>query len=354
MSMTGLVRRNRRHAGACVAGLALALITGAAQAAKVTIGTTAVATDVGFFIADQRGYFRQAGIEPELIPFASAAQMVAPLGAGQLDVGSGTVAAGLYNGVSRGINLRIVADKGSIAPGYEYSTLVIRKDLADGGKYRSLRDLKGLKIATAAQGAGSESALNEALKKGGLRFEDVEVVYMGFPEMLAALANKAIDGGITNEPTLSLVLNRGMAVRASGEAIYPGQQTAVVLYSETFMKKQRGIAEKFMVAYVRALRDYNDALKDGKLKGPGAETIISILTKATAIKDPAVYASMTAFAANPDGGLNMAALDNDLAFFRARGLVSDQNVTSASLVDESFIAQAVRELGPYSSRAKGN
>ena len=63
------------------------------------------------------------------LPFASAAKMVVPLGTGDLDVGGGTVAAGLYNAVARGINIKIVADKGSIAQGYEYSTLLVRKDL---------------------------------------------------------------------------------------------------------------------------------------------------------------------------------------------------------------------------------
>jgi NitT/TauT family transport system substrate-binding protein len=331
---------------ACWLGLVVGL-PAHAEVTTVTIGTTNVATDAGFFIADQLGYFRDQGIAPQFVRFASAAGMIAPLGTGQLDVGSGTVAAGLYNAVARGVALRIVADKGSIQPGYEFSTLVIRKDLADSGRYKALKDLKGMTIATAAQGAGSESSLNEALKKGGLRWDDVNVVYMGFPEMLAALRNKGIDGGVTNEPTLELVLSQGIAVHAADAPIYPGQQTAVVLYGEGFMKDRHELAEKFMVAYVHAIRDYNDALKDGKLIGPGSDKIIGILTQATAVKDPAVYGRMTAFAVNPDGRVNVAALDNDLSFFRNRGLVTDQKLTAASLVDQSYVAHAEAVLGPY-------
>jgi NitT/TauT family transport system substrate-binding protein len=323
------------------------LLSPMAQAETVVIGTANTATDVGFYLADARGYFREAGIEPKIVPFNSAAQMVAPLGTGQLDAGGGTVAAGLYNGVARGINLRIVADKGSIANGYEYSTLVIRKSLADEGKYKSLADLKGLKLAAAAQGAGSESSLNEALKKGGLRFSDISVVHMGFPEMLAALSNNAIDGGVTNEPTLSLVLQKGIAVRASPDAIYPGQQTAVVLYSEQFMRDRRALAEKFMIAYVRAIRDYNSALKGGKLAGPGAEDIIKVLTEYTPVKDASIYRQMSAFAVDPDGRLNLPALDNDLSFFRERGLISDAKLQAQSVVDNSFVEAAVAKLGPY-------
>lgn len=331
-----------------ISGSVLCAGGGMAAAEPVTIGTANTATDVGFYLAEARGYFKDAGIEPKLIPFASAAQMIAPLGTGELDVGGGTVAAGLYNSVSRGINLRIVADKGSITQDYEYSTLIVRKDLADSGRYKGLSDLKGLKIAAAAQGAGSESSLNEALKKGGLKFGDVDVLHMGFPEMLAALNNKVIDGCVTNEPTLSLALKQGVAVRASKDVIYPGQQTAVVLYSEKFMKSRRALGEKFMVAYLRAIRDYNRALKDGKLAGPGADEIIKVLTEATPVKDPAVYRTMNAFAVDPDGKINLAALDNDLAFFRERGLIKDQKLGSADVVDQSFAAAAVKELGPAS------
>jgi NitT/TauT family transport system substrate-binding protein len=331
-----------------VACVAAGLVLGAparAQIAQVTVGITNTATDVGFFIADKRGYFRDAGIAVTMTPFASAARMIAPLGTGQLDVGAGTVAAGLYNAVERGIGIRIVADKGSVAEGYEFSTLLVRKDLVDSGRYKTLADLKGMTIATAAQGSGSESSLNEALKKGGLKFADVNVVYMGFPEQLAAYRNKGIDAGITNEPTVTRTIREGYAVRASPQAIYPGQQTAVVLFSESFAGR-RALAQKFMNAYLRAVRDYNGALKDGRLAGANARDIIVILTEYTAIKDAATFAGMTAFAVNPDGQVNTASLKNDLDFFKQRALV-DGKVSVDQVIDHSFADEAVRVLGPY-------
>jgi NitT/TauT family transport system substrate-binding protein len=224
--------------------LAASLSVASAQAPEqVNVGLTDTSSDVAFFIADKKGYFRNEGIAVTTTSFASAAKMIAPLGTGQLDVGGGTVAAGLYNAVERGINIKIVADKASIKDGYEYSTLLVRKDLADSGRYKDLSDLKGMTIAAAAQGAGSESSLNEALKKGGLKFSDVNVVYMGFPEMLAAFKNKGIDAGVTNEPTVTRSISEGFAVRASKNAIYPGQQTAVALYSDEFIKR-RAVAQK--------------------------------------------------------------------------------------------------------------
>jgi len=317
-----------------------------AQTEKVGIGITNAATDAGFFIAQKKEYFRAEGIEITTTPFASAAGMIAPLGRGQLDVGAGTVAAGLYNAVEQGILLRIVADKGSVTDKLEYSTLVVRKDLVDSGRYKSLADLKGMTVAAASPGSGSESSLNEALKKGGLRFTDVKVVYMGFPQMFVALTNKGIDAAVSNEPTLTRALREGAAVRASKDIIYPGQQTAVVLYSEDFAQKRRPVAQKFLNAYIRAVRDYNDAILGARLAGPNAAEIIAILTEYTEIKDRETYANMNAFAVNPNGGVNAETLRNDYNFFRERGLVSAA-ITVDRVIDKSFAEEALRVLGPY-------
>jgi NitT/TauT family transport system substrate-binding protein len=324
-----------------------------AQAATVQVGIASTVSDVGFFIADKKGYFRQEGLDVKFTPFSSAARMIAPLGGGELDVGGGTVSAGLYNAVGRNIRLRIVADKGSIQPGYGFSALLVRKDHVDGGRYRSFKDLKGMKIAIGAKGTGTASALNEALKLGGLAYGDVEVLELGYPQHLIAYANKAIDASITNEPTVTLTVRAGVAVRVAGnDEIYPGQQTAVVLYSEEFARNRADEALKFMRAYLKGVRDYNDALRHGRLAGPNPDEVIANLTEYTSIKDADVFRSLSPNACNPDGAVNVAALKKDLAFFREQNLIQKGDVTVETVIDHSFADKVVQELGPYRSKAE--
>ena len=77
--------------------LALALLAsafsplGAQPLTKVTVGVTNSATDVGFFIAHKKNYFRDEGIDAEFIVFDSAARMIAPLASGELDVAAGGI-----------------------------------------------------------------------------------------------------------------------------------------------------------------------------------------------------------------------------------------------------------------------
>ena len=318
-----------------------------AQSAKITVGTTNSNSDAPFFIAEAKGYFREQGLAVELLPFDSAAKMVAPLGTGQLDVAAGAPSAGLYNAALRGIDLRIVADKGSAPKGYGYLPLMVRKALVDDGKVKSVRDLKGMKIAEVAPATASLCTLDAALRTGGLSYKDVQEIFLGFPDHFTAFTNGAIDGGITAEPIATRCVEAGVAVRfMRDDEFYPNQQIACVLYGGPFIKNKGDSAKKFMIAYIKAARDYNDALKDGKLAGPNAGEVIAILTKFTAIKNPAVYRAITPNGNDPNGKLNVESLRKDLDVFKAGGFVKG-NVSVDRVVDESFAEAAVTALGPY-------
>lgn len=345
-----------KRAGALILAFVVLLLSSAPFAADlvaVRVGIVNASSDVGFFIADKKGYFRQEGISVSFTEFDSGARMVAPLGAGQLDVGAGSVSAGLYNAVARGIEIKIVADKGSTPPGYGFQPLLVRKDLVDSGRYKTLKDLKGMKIAGSAPGSASTSTLNEALKKAGLKYGDVDRVFLSFPQHVIALQNKAIDAAMTTEPSATKAVESGAAIRVMGDdEIYPNHQLAVVLYAGGFIKEKPELARKFMRAYLRAVRDYNDALKNGKLAGPKADEVIAILTEYTKVKDPAVYRAITPQGCNPDGHVHVPSLKNDLQFFLQQAQIQG-TVTVEQILDMSFADAAVKDLGLYRAAARG-
>jgi NitT/TauT family transport system substrate-binding protein len=316
------------------------------------VASAGIASDIGFFLALKKGYFRDEGLTVELTQMANAPAMIGPLGMGQLDVGAGTVAASLYNAVAQNITIRAVADKGSMRKGYGFSGLLVRKDLVDGGRFTTYADLKGMKLAVGAFGSANASAMNEALKKGGLKWSDAgSVVALQFPQHMVAYQNKGIDASMTNEPTSTTAVQNGFAVKIAGnDEIYPAQQTAVVLYSEIFARDKPALARKFMRAYIKAVREYNDALKDGKIAGPNADEIVAILTEHTFIKDPAIHRSSTAAAIDPDGRMSLDGLRNDLVFFKKQKLIQDPSTTVERIIDTSFVEKAVQELGPYKPR----
>jgi NitT/TauT family transport system substrate-binding protein len=343
------MRRATLHR-ALLAAAALACVP-ALAAEKVKVATARTISDAGLYMAAFQGWFRDEGIDVDLVAFDSSTKMIAPLGTGDLDVGGGTVSAGLYNAVSRGIRLRIVADKGSIKPGYAFGALVVRKDLVESGRYRDYKDLAGMKVAVIGNGTSNSSALNEALKRGGRKFEDAETVELAFPQMIAALRNKAIDAAMMTEPSITRAVDAGVAVKvADYNDFYPNQQTSVLIYSETFIKERRATAQKFMRAYVRGLRYYYGALKDGKIAGENADKVIDILVRNTAITDPNVYRKLAPSGVDPDGRIATASLRNDLELFKRLKLIDDPKITVDDIVDLSFVEETEKELGPWKAK----
>src|SRR5262249_25679913 len=154
-----------------------------------------------------------------------------PLGAGQLQAGAGSASAGLYNAVARGIRIRIVADKASSPPGYGATKILVRKDHVVSGRYKELKDLKGMKFAMNAPGVSNTSTLNTLLKSAGLRYSDVETVDLPLPDHVAALKNKSVDASASVEPAPTIAIKNGDAILIkSDDEILPNHQIAVLLY----------------------------------------------------------------------------------------------------------------------------
>lgn len=325
--------------------------TAASAQEVVKVGVNGVVSDAAFFIAQKKGYFEKQGIKVEFVHFDSGPQMVAPLGTGQIDVAAGASSAGLFNAVARGIGLKVVADKGSAPVGYSYVPVIVRKDLIDEGKVKTFADLKGLKVAEAGKGGTPGPILNEALKKGGLKYDDVQHVYnLGYPQQVVALSNKAIDAAVTAEPLATLAIKKGYAVRLSGPDLYPNQQIAVLLYGDHFIKGRNELATKFMVAYLQGVRFYNGALKDGHFKGPNAPELIDILIANTKVKDPDLYAAMNPNGCNPDGFVDLPSMKKDYEFYKAHGYLEGKATVDA-LVDQTFVDRALKIIGPYKPKS---
>ena len=330
---------------------ALALLAGWASAGgalaqSITVGAASTTSDAPIYIADRKGFFRAEGLDVKVSNFRSASDMVAPLGAGQLDAGAGSAGAALYNAVARGIRIRIVADKASSPPGYGATKILVRKDLVDSGRYKAPADLKGLRFAMNAPGVSNTSTLNTLLKSVGLKYSDVETVDLPFPDHVVALKNRSVEGSASVEPGPAIAVKNGDAVVIkSDDEILPNHQIAVLLYSEDFVLKRREEAMRFMRAYVRAVRFYNGALKD-RLAGPNADEVIAILSEATPIKARAIYEAITPTGMNPDGRVNKDSLAYDLAFYAEQGLIKGA-IKLDDVVDLSFVDAVVKELGPY-------
>jgi NitT/TauT family transport system substrate-binding protein len=342
----------RSFVHAALAGMLTAAIASPAPAAdKVAVGTGGSASDAPFYIAYDKGYFKDEGLDVDLIVLDSGAKVIAPLGTGELDVGSGALSVGFWNALLRGVKFRIVADRGHAEPGYLYQTVFMRKDLIDSGQFKSLKDLKGMRMGFAAQGVTSLSLLNEATKVAGIKFEDVTPVYLSFPQQIAALQNKALDGTLLIEPQATVAVNAGYGVRfMDTNEFYPYQQISVIFYSDKFARQRKDVADKFMRAWLRGVRTYNDAIKGGKIASLGADEVVQTMAKSFNM-NPALVREMYSQAVHVDGTVNGTGIQKDLDFFLKQGWVNGQ-IKASDVIDMSFAQKASAELGPYQRKSQ--
>jgi NitT/TauT family transport system substrate-binding protein len=207
------------------------------------------------FIAKEEGYFTQQGINVEFERSQSVAASLPLLISSDIAVSGGPLTPGLINAVAKGAHVRIVADKGRIAPDYCNSTaLMVRKDLFDKGTVRSASDLKGLKFMAASD---QLYGVFRALSLGNLSTNDVDLVNMDYPSGVVAFKNGAIDAGVLTEPYITQALNTNSAVVLIPAQDYYPDFPYLLYYGPALLDKNPELGKKFMVAYLQGVKQYN-------------------------------------------------------------------------------------------------
>jgi NitT/TauT family transport system substrate-binding protein len=303
---------------------------------KVRIGIISALFDSGSLIASTKGYFQDEGLDVDIVVFPSSAEASQAVGIGQIDVFSGAPNAGLFNARSQGIDIRVVAGAGENSPGHGVISLVLRKDLLDTGRYKSAADLKGMKLATGI--AQPSEWLGAAMAAGaGLGPKDVDFVSLGFANTIAAMSNKAVDGGSVNEPFATLLIEQAGGVRvASMDKFKPRFPAGYLLYGTSLTKANREAGRRYMVAYLRGLRDYKLAFGPEK---KNAADVVALLKKYNMIITP----ETPSMGVPDDGAPSFAGVPDFAAWLQQVGTIQTAPDLKG-LVDDSFRQYAIARL----------
>lgn len=323
--------------------LALLLLAAAGRAAMVIrVGNLNVSSDAGMFIGVDKGYFKHEGLELSFERFGVGADQMAMLGAGRLDIASGAPSPTLFNAITRGLPLVVVADKGSLRRGFGFNAFVVRKALVDGGQFKTLGDLRGRVLASASPTSIVNFENYLILKKGGLTPKDVTTEYVEFADQPAAMANGKIDAAVMVEPFATAAEARGVGkIVMPLDQILPDFQTAVIYYNTQWARRHMQESRRWMVAYVKALRYYNESLRNRQVR----EDVITIMSAHTPIKDRAVWERMIWPGLSPDGAVTVRTILDYERWLVNQHLISEF-VPPSRFVDVSYAQYAVSVLGP--------
>jgi NitT/TauT family transport system substrate-binding protein len=267
--------------------------------------------------------------------------MIPPLAASQVDVANADAGTPLLNALGRGLPIRFVADGNHTGPGHSNLAWVVRQDLVDGGAVRDLPDLRGKRISPRARGSLVDMLAHRTLALAGLQPADVDLQYILAPNMMVAFANGALDAGILGEPQVAAAVDQGFGARWRGmDELFGSFQNTLIVYGPTMATQRQDTGRRFMVGYLRGLRDHIDAFDGGR----DVDAVIAILTRHTSIKDPATYKRMVLPEFDPNAQMNVESVREQMQWFVANGFIPNP-VALDDYFDPSYLDYAVGVLG---------
>ncbi len=347
MAVTRGGLRTRRDALVALA-LGVAVLgagVGSARAdSAVKIGALKLSSSAPLFIGVDKGFFKEYGIEPELVFFQAAAPIATALATGQIEVGATGITAALYNIVLGGEQIWLVADKGREWPGYPLTGIVVQKELYEGG-LRQIADLKGKRVGITTLGSTFHYSLGNILEKSGLKLEDVRVVPLQtMPAAIEALKGKQVDAILLPQPFPGTAEAQGFGKILFWAGDLHPWQTVAVFYSRKFAAdRQRAVA--FMKGYVKASRYYFDAVlvqKDGR-PAPGAhyDEVVRITAKYTEARPEVIRLGFPFQDRN--ARLLVTDIERQMKWWTDNGFMK-RTVALKGIVDTSFVEEAVKAV----------
>ena len=301
---------------------------------RVSIGTLPVLSSAGFFIAKEKGYFAEQGIDAQIRIFEPSANppLMTYVRTAELDVGGSALTAPLYNFISKNGGMKLVADKG-----HDILDIVVSKKLYNGTLSREI--LAGQHFAV---GEGSPQGIMTELFLGkyDLTLEDITIVPKPFSEINPAIESGLLFAAAQIEPFRSIAVKDNIAVEVmKGQELYPGQQFAAVFYSEDFIENRKEIAVKFMAGYIKGVRYIEDYL-NGKVDG---KELFGMIGKYVPLDDFELFKKMKIPGLNPDGYLNVDSIQKDLRWYHDKGYINTLPEIS-EIVAPEFVEKALAEI----------
>jgi NitT/TauT family transport system substrate-binding protein len=308
----------------------------AAEPRKVKVGILKLTSSAPVFVGIEKGFFREAGIEPELVWFQAAQPVAVALAAGDIEVGATGLTAGLYNIVAAGQKLWVIADKGREWPGYPLTALVVQKD----GPIRTVKDLRGKKVGITQLGSTFHYMLGNLVEQEGLALGDVEPAPLRtLGAMSEALQTRRVDAILIPQPLAGTTVEKGFGriLHWVGDKL-PYQVAALFASSRFVQDRERAVA--FLRGYVRASRYYHDAVLARKA-GPQYDEVVAVTAKYTEATPEIIRVGFPY--QDRDARLDAQDIARQLAWYHRTGMVT-RALAPADLVDTALLEEALRGL----------
>jgi len=323
-----------------VAGLLAMMAMGTARAEdalKAKIGVLRLSSSAPVFIAQDKGYFREAGLDVELKFFDAAQPIAVATTSGDVDFGVTAFTAGLYNLAGKGV-LKVIGGMSREKAGYPLIGYFASNNAYAAG-LKTPKDLAGKRIAMTQVGSSFHYSLGLLADKYGFKLSEVKIVPLqSLSNAAAALKGETIDAALLPISTARSLIDSGGAKLLGwvGDET-PWQLGAVFASPKTLTNA--ALVTKLLGALARADREYHDVIlasvKDGKAGiTDKTKPLLEIIGKYTNLPVEQVVGNCAYI--DPDGKLDVKNVDNQIAWLQEQGFV-DKGFAAEAIIAKEYV-----------------
>jgi NitT/TauT family transport system substrate-binding protein len=323
-----------------LAVLVAAAMAGSARAdelVKTKIGVLRLSSSAPVFIAQDKGYFRDAGLDIELKFFDAAQPIAVATTSGDVDFGITAFTAGLYNLAGKG-TLKVIGGMSREKAGYPLIGYFASNKAYQAG-LKTPKDLAGKRVAVTQVGSSFHYSLGLLADKYGFRLADVKIVPLqSLSNAAAALKGETVDAALLPISTARKLIDDGDAKLLGwvGDET-PWQLGAVFASPKTLTSK--ALVTKLLAVLDRADREYHDVIlasvRDGKAAiNDKTKADLDIIAKYTNLPVEQVVGNCAYI--DPDGKLDVRNVDNQIRWLQEQGFV-DKGFDASAIIDKDFV-----------------
>ena len=327
---------------AILALLLIWMVTVGAQAAEpMRIGLLHTLSPAPLYIAMERGYFRDEGLDASFRFFEAAQPIAAAAVSGDIDVGITALTGGFFSLAGRG-TLKVIGGGLHEQTGYEGTAILVSKKAYDAG-LTSVSKLGGRSFGITQFGSSFHYMVGRIAEAEGVDLKTITLrPLQQIGNMVAAVRTGQVDATMA-------IASMARPLQDSGEAVIIGWAGELVPYQITavfapsrMLAGQRDALQRFTRAYQRGVADYREAFlrldSQGKpVRDAKTDAMIPLIQKYVYAGDPDGARKISEGVGYYDEGARLDVKDvaAQLRWFVEQGLVKTQ-IDPADVIDSSF------------------
>lgn len=304
---------------------------------KITVGALRFTSHSGSFVAYERGYFEEAGLDVEMRFFEAAQPMAVAIASGDVDYAVTAISGGLVSLAQKGA-IKVIGGALQEEAGIDGQKILV-SDAAYQAGITSPAQLDGKSWAVTQAGSsfhymGSKMAAAEGIN---LSFKPLQKV----GAIIGALKSGQVDAW-SIVPHIAKPLSGSGAVHIIGDvADYVNDYQVTTVFTSAKNAADEGdMTRGFLAGFSKGVADYNAAMIAKTGGDDGVNAMVDLIHKYVYTDRPREKAAPSiingTMRLNEGAALNVASVADQLSWFQSEGLV-DADITLDQLIDTSYV-----------------